>query len=175
MKIGAPKSKIYSINKLMTCLYLVVVGLGTACQAEKTSHLAPVEGDPGVFRYVEGDGSIAAVTLSAKKSVRQGRFVVFVATTDKQADQAVAHAKKLSEWFENSIDGVQQVPVVIYLNDKGVGYTYHISGQPYWHDVHSPKGTMTPQQSVDALKDAVVTYKAREVMRERGEFDALLN
>lgn len=140
-----------------------------------TSRLVLVDGGSNLFRYEKGDGSVAAVTLSANKSVEGDRFVVLVATTPEHEIQAVIHAKRLARWFEENIDSVDHVPVVVYSNDKGVGYTFHISGLPYWHDDYAPNAVMNPQQSAAALKDATITYKARKIMRERGEYSSLLN
>ena len=116
---------------------------------------------PNSYRYHVGNGSISEITLASDLSKEGDQIVIFVATDSKNEAKAIAHAQKLASWFEGNIDSINAVPVVIYPNDKGVGYTFLINGTRYWHAKHAPKMFMNPQQTVAALKDAVLTYHAR--------------
>lgn len=160
-------------------IFFVVMGLLSECSGAEiagnhlpVSHLEPVQDDPGVFRYVEGDGSAAVVTLSAEMSRKDGRFVILVASTPEHETQALAHGKKLAAWFVEKIDGVSAIPIVVYRNDQGVGYTYFISGHSYYHKEYAVGGVMTPQQTVESRDNAVLSYKARKVIREEGSRDS---
>lgn len=120
------------------------------------------------YRYNVGDGSVNEIDLTSDLSKKGDGFVVFVATNPGNEAKAVAHAKKISKWFETRVDTISTVPVVIYPNNKGVGYTFMIFGERYWHAEHAPQMFMQPKQTVAALEDAVLTYKARKEMKRRG-------
>ena len=126
-----------------------------------TSRLEGVTDIPNCYRYHAGDGSISEITLASDLSKKGDRIVIFVATNPNNEAKAVGHARKIASWFEGSVDSIDSVPVVIYPNDKGVGYTFLINGTRYWHAVHAPKMFMNPSQTVVALEDAVLTYRAR--------------
>lgn len=144
----------------------------SACAAKTEvlpeSHLAPDPNDPELLRYVKGDGSIADVTLAAELSRKRDRFVIVVATTSDVEAPAIGHAKELKAWFIKNIDEVSEIPIIVYLNDKGVGYTYYISGMNYYHPEWAVGGIMTPEQTGLSLENVVHSYKARKIIRNEG-------
>lgn len=161
---------------LAACTGALFFAFTPACFAEKnTSRLEPMSGEKGVFRYVEGDGSISALTLSARLSKTADRFIILVTTTKEYEAQALAHGKKLARWFEDNIDAISSVRIILEPSKIGVGYIFHISGLRYFDDHYAPKGVMGPQTTVDARQDVIITYKARMIWLERGDYNDVLD
>lgn len=153
----------------LSALMIFSHGCSASDNSEDTPQLQRSTEAPNVFYYIEGNKSIAAVTLAAELSQTKGRLVVLTATTENYEQQAVDHGKKLAAWFADRIDNTDTVPVVVYLNDKGVGYSYLINGFRYTNEEDIKSGIMNPQQSVTALEDALLDHQASLIVEAAGK------
>lgn len=153
----------------LVCLALCKSALTAALGATPSkSFLKPVDVDQSIYAYVDGSDGISASILSARKSETGDQFVVFVGTTDAYYSQATSHAVKLANWFEKNLEDVSNVPVVVFLNEKGVGYSFHMNGLGYKHKEHAAEGVMNPQETVAALGDAKLEYQAILALSKAG-------
>lgn len=138
--------------------------------------LVPISEGSHVYRYEAGNSGESAMKLAARMSLSEDPyFVIFVAYTDRHETPAIEHAKKLSVWFRGNIGAIdREVPIVLYPNDRGVGYTFYISGIRYSNEELTSDGIMNPQQSAASRQDVSTTYYAQMILRERGEYDFLV-
>ncbi len=155
----------------------LVLGLSLRAGAETpATELTPstlVPDKQGILRLQAGNDGKSALTLAEELSFKPGigYLVITVLTNEKHEKQAISHALKLQDWFEKQISTKDHVPIVLYRNERGVGYIYHMGGLPYFHDEHAkfPDGVMTVQGSASALNDARLYHLARVRMEFTGE------
>ena len=99
---------------------------------------------------------------------KEKQLVILLGTSEKYREQSVTHAQKLAKWFRNH-QAIETVLVVAHkMTDEGVFIVYCLpDGLPYKHEELAPDGTLTVQNSVQVREDAVQSYRAAMVIRER--------
>ena len=130
------------------------------------SKLVPDE--DGVMWFERGTDGNTYLSMGSGLSDKTDGFVVIVATNEKHAVKAVDHAQKLADWFEKQPQMPDHVPVVAYMNTKGVGYLYSTDGIGYGNeDINNVM--MSPKQAADARENAILAYRATRIVKERHE------
>ncbi|MEO0510802.1 MAG: hypothetical protein AAF065_13200 [Verrucomicrobiota bacterium] len=138
------------------------------------SRLSKVSGEPRLLMYEKRSGNISPFQFAVETSKQADRLVILAASTEKYKTQAVDHAQKLAKWLELELNTVERVQIIVYQNDKGVGYYYYVSGLTHW-DNEGPVLAMKPDQATAELEKVVWTHKARLALIERGEHLDILN
>jgi len=126
----------------------------------------------GILWFQQGADRNTAISMGGRISEQTDGFVIIFSTTEEYKEQATKHALKLAAWFSKHRSTPDEIPVVAYLNNKGVGYMYSIDGMLYKHDVYAPKWVMTPEGTVATLEDAALDYFATDFINKRdGTYD----
>ena len=120
----------------------------------------------GVLWFERGTDGNTYISMASGLSDKTDGFVVIVATNQKHADKAIEHGQKLADWFEQQPHMPSHVPVVAYMNDRGVGYAFSTDGIGYGNnDIN--KVMMSPKEAAEAREDAVLAYRAARIVKER--------
>lgn len=138
-----------------------------APQPAPPSILVPDEN--GVLWFQKGDDMSTPLVKALRLSQKEPYMVVFVSTTDAYKEEAVAHAQMLAKWFEDNPHTPKKVPVVAYNSSRATFFAFYINGLHYIHKEDAPIGIMGPQESFKLREDAVLTYRARMIIKDRNK------
>jgi len=132
-----------------------------------------VEDQEGVLWVEQGKDIELPLIMASRLSKFEPHFVVFVSTTEQHRVQAIAHAQNLAAYFEKHPDAPNQVPVVAHLSPDKTYYYFMIMGNPFFDKTETPNGIMNPKQAQKFREDAVMTFRARMVLKFRGAYKGI--
>lgn len=161
----------FALASLMPAYANANLPVGTITAPVKQQGVIPSKLVPdrdGIFWFQRGTDGNTFISMGDGLADKIDGFVIIVGTNEKHKAAAIDHAQKLADWFEQQPHMPSHVPVVAYMNDKGVGYGYSTDGIGYSGEGNSSM-VMTPKQAADAREDAVLKYRAVRIVRERNE------